>query len=178
MCSATHGARDSRSELYRRHPTIPASLVLVGGYAGWAGSLPADEVARRLEFALQVARRAPGDFEPRTMRGLFSDAMAPDRVDELVTIMSETRPAGTRAMACAFAEADLRDMLGLIEVPTLLLYGEDDERSPLSVAEQLEAAIPTSSLVVLPRLGHECYLESPETFNAEVRRFLSSPPAA
>lgn len=165
-------------ELYRRHPTIPASLLLVGGYAGWAGSLPADEVARRLEFALEAASRAPGEFEPTSMKGLFSDAMPPDRVDELVTIMSEIRPAGTRTMAHALAEADLRDVLGHIEVPTLLLYGEDDERSPLSVAAQLEAAIPTSSLVILPGLGHECYLESSETFNAEVRRFLSSSPAA
>src|SRR2546427_6429206 len=26
-------------ELYRRHPTIPAALVLAGAYAGWSGSL-------------------------------------------------------------------------------------------------------------------------------------------
>src|SRR5437660_259439 len=29
-------------ELYRRHPAIPRSLVLVSAYAGWAGSLPAE----------------------------------------------------------------------------------------------------------------------------------------
>ena len=30
-------------ELCRRHPRIPSTLVLVSAYAGWAGSLPADE---------------------------------------------------------------------------------------------------------------------------------------
>ena len=35
--------------LFQYHPEVPASLGLVGGYAGWAGSLPPDEVARRLE---------------------------------------------------------------------------------------------------------------------------------
>ncbi len=35
-------------ELYRRHPDVPTSLVLASAYAGWAGSLPADEVAARL----------------------------------------------------------------------------------------------------------------------------------
>ena len=36
-------------ELYRRHPSVPASLVLAGAYAGWAGSLPAEVVTARIE---------------------------------------------------------------------------------------------------------------------------------
>src|SRR5918996_1226003 len=47
-------------ELYRRHPAVPATLILVGAYAGWAGSLPRSEVERRLRFALDVADRLPG----------------------------------------------------------------------------------------------------------------------
>ena len=31
-------------ELYRRHPEAPASLILASAYAGWAGSLPPEEV--------------------------------------------------------------------------------------------------------------------------------------
>lgn len=161
-------------ELYRRHPTVPASLVLVGAYAGWAGSLPTEEVSRRLQLALKVADLPPGGFEPASIPGLFSDAMPAERGDELATIMSEIRPVGTRVMALAFAEADLRDVLGHIDVPTLLLYGDADERAPLEVADALHRAIPTSTLVVLPGLGHECFLESPEACEAEVRRFLKT----
>jgi pimeloyl-ACP methyl ester carboxylesterase len=54
-------------ELYRRHPAVPSSLVLVGGYAGWAGSLPADEVDRRLRFALELADVPAGAIEPESM---------------------------------------------------------------------------------------------------------------
>lgn len=161
-------------ELYRKRPQLVASLILAGGYAGWAGSLDPDEVARRLAFGLEVANRLPGGFDPPSMRGLFSEAMPVDRREELMSIMSEIRPAGTRTMAHALAEADLRDMLATVEVPTLLLYGDADERSPLPVAEALHAAIPTSRLVVLPGLGHEAYLESSSTFDAEVRTFLQS----
>jgi pimeloyl-ACP methyl ester carboxylesterase len=149
------------------------SLVLVGAYAGWAGSLPRDEVERRLEFALRTADAAPRAFEPHSMRGLFSDVMPKDRAHELATIMSEIRPAATRTMAHALAEADLRDVLPRIAVPTLLLYGEADERSPLSVARALHASVPGSTLTIMPGLGHECYLESAETFDAEVRAFLT-----
>lgn len=159
-------------EFYQRHPTVPATLLLAGAYAGWAGSLPAEEVAQRLQVSLRVADRLPGDFDPPSVRGLFSGSMPRDRIDKLMKIMSEIRPAGTRAMAHGFAEADLRDGLGDIKVPTLLLYGDADERAPLDVANALHAAITTSTLVTWPGLGHYSYLEDGQTFNAEVRRFL------
>ncbi len=117
-------------ELYRRHPTVPASLILVGGYAGWAGSLSPAEVERRLQFAIDAADSLPRGFEPTSMPGLFSNAMSDDTARELATIMSEIRPVATRAMARALAEADLRDVLPTIAVPTLLLYGDADLRSP------------------------------------------------
>ena len=159
-------------ELVHRHAAIAASLLLVGAYAGWAGSLPPDEVAQRLRFALTVADLAPGTFEPASMGGVFSDAMAPDRVEELTRIMHEVRPAATRTMAYALAEADLRETLGDIQVPTLILAGGADERSPVGVAQALHEAIPNSTLVVLAGLGHEMYLESPVVFDDAIRSFL------
>ncbi len=77
-------------------------------------------------------------------------------------------------MARAFAEADLRDILANIAVPTLLFYGDNDERAPRSVAASLHAAIAGSKLVTMPGVGHQSYLESPARFDAEVRRFLRS----
>jgi pimeloyl-ACP methyl ester carboxylesterase len=106
------------------------------------------------------------------MPGLFSEKMSSDTAAVLASIMSESRPVATRAMARALAEADLREALPSISVPTLLIHGGADERSPLTVAEGLHVRIPTSTLVVLPGLGHECYLEDPDRFNAEVRGFL------
>lgn len=161
-------------ELYRRHPTVPRSLVLAGAYAGWAGSLPAEEVERRLHVALRAAELMPDRWAPQSIPGLFSDVMPREKAEHVEAIMSEARPVGTRVMAHAFAEADLRDVLPLIAVPTLLLYGDDDLRAPLNIAQALDSAIPTSTLVVLAGLGHESYLESPERFNDEVRAFLRS----
>lgn len=161
-------------ELYRQRPAAVRSLVLVGAYAGWAGSLSPEQVAARLAFAERIAGQGADEFVPDSMPGLFSDAMPADRADELRGIMSDIRPNGTVTMARALAEADLRDVLPSIDVPTLLLYGEADQRSRLSVASSLHASIPGSTLTVMPGLGHECFLESPETFEAEVRNFLSN----
>jgi pimeloyl-ACP methyl ester carboxylesterase len=93
-------------------------------------------------------------------------------VDEIVAFLSEFHPEGQRVLFQAFAEQDLRDVLPHIEVPTLLLYGDKDVRSPLNVAEDLHAQIPGSTLVVMPGVGHVSNMEAPERFNAEVRNFL------
>ena len=64
-------------------------------------------------------------------------------------------------------------MLPTIGVPTLLLHGEADARSQVAPAEALHAQIPTSELVVLPRLGHAYCIEDPEACAAEIRRFVA-----
>jgi len=86
-------------------------------------------------------------------------------------VVSNFHPLGFRLMAKALADADTTDLLPNIKVPTLLLWGEDDRRSPLSVAEQFRDAIPSSELVVIPRAAHISNMERPEEFNAHVRRF-------
>ena len=160
--------------LFRRHPAVPASLVLVGGYAGWAGSLPPDEVARRLEMFVGMAELGDA-FDPRSYPGLFSDLIPADRDAALTTIMRENvRPTTIRAAGHTGAETDLRPVLPTIDVPTLVLHGDADGRSPLANAKALHAAISTSALVVLPKLGHACVVEDPEACSTEIRRFVKT----
>jgi pimeloyl-ACP methyl ester carboxylesterase len=162
-------------ELYRRHPGIPASLILASAYAGWAGSLPPEEVAARHAGVLAAADVAPEELS-KGWPGLFSAAASPELIEEVMNIAADNtarvHPGGYRAAAHAMAEADLRDVLPRIRVPTLLLYGELDERSPLRVAEDLRARIATAELVVIPGVGHLANVEAPDAFNAHVRRFV------
>jgi pimeloyl-ACP methyl ester carboxylesterase len=159
-------------ELYRRYPTVPITLVLASAYAGWAGSFPAEVVEQRLQRALREADLPPEQVVPRYIPGLFTQSAPAELIEEVVAMMSEFHPAGVRAMAHAFAEADLRDVLPRIDVPTLLLYGDADQRAPLHVAEDLHAKIPKSQLVVIPGVGHSSNVEATERFNTEVRSFL------
>ena len=159
--------------LFERHPAVPASLVLIGGYAGWAGSLPPEEVARRLEMFLGMAD--VGDaFDPTSYPGLFTNLIPADRARVLATMMRENiRPATVRAAGYIGAETDLRPLLPTVDVPTLVLHGESDARSPLANAEMLHAAISTSQLAVLPQLGHACVVEDPEACATAIRRFVT-----
>jgi pimeloyl-ACP methyl ester carboxylesterase len=158
-------------ELFRRHSDIPMTLTLASAYAGWGGSLPADVTEQRLRQALVLADLSPDDFAGALLPTMFSEATPRESVDEFGASMRTFHPAGFRAMAHASAE-DVRDVLPRIKVPTLLVYGEKDVRAPLTVAEELHAAISGSTLVVLPDAGHVCNIEAPEEFNSAVRSFL------
>jgi pimeloyl-ACP methyl ester carboxylesterase len=164
-------------EFYRRHPDYPETLVLASAYAGWAGSLPPAEVDARLEAAL-TATDLPNEQMLASWPGLFSSsATAEVRRTEAAISAENTglrHPGGYRAVVLSMAEADLREMLGEIEVPTLLIYGELDERSPVAIANQLHSEIPTSELVILPGVGHLAHAEAPIAFNTVVCRFLRS----
>ena len=160
-------------ELYRRRPDVPRTLILASGYAGWKGSLPPEEVDRRLAQCLAESEMAPEEFVPGWLPGLLTDAAPPGLADEVVTIMSDFHPAGYRAMALAFADLDLRPVLPTVTVPTLLLWGELDARSPVPVAEAMHAQLPRSELVLLDGVGHFTNLEAPDRWNDAVRRFLT-----
>ena len=165
-------------ELFSRYPRLPRTLVLASAYAGWAGSLPREVVEQRLAQGLRDAELPQEQVARAFLQGLVTGTAPQQLRDDLVAMMSEFHPAGLRAMAHAFAEADLRDVLPDIDVPTLLLYGDADQRSPLAVAEDLYASIPGSTLVVIPGVGHQSNIEAAERFNAEVRSFLGQPRAS
>ena len=158
-------------ELYRRRPELVAGLILAGTYAGWAGSLPADACAARLASCLKQSTMPAEEVVEKWMPSLLS-ARAPDEViNELASMLSDFRPAGFRLAVRAAAAADTRDLLGRIERPTLLLWGEHDARSPVAVGERMRDAIPGARLSVIADAGHVSNLEQPARFNDEVLEF-------
>jgi len=161
-------------ELYRRRPDVPRTLILAAAYAGWAGSLLPEVVERRVADTLaELETLPPQDYARTWIPTLFTERAPAGLVEHYLGVMAQFHPAGVRPMLHAMAEADLREVLPTIGVPTLLLYGELDVRSPIDVARQMQARIPGSTLVVLPKVGHMGNLETPEAFNAAVREFLA-----
>lgn len=158
---------------YRHHPQVPQSLILAGAYAGWAGSLPPSEVLRRMKWVTDILDRPVDEWGPDFLATVYRDDAPPRVLEEAMEILRDVRPNGFRPVTQAFFHADLRDVLPQITVPTLLLYGERDERSPLKVAQDLHTQIRGSRLVVLPEAGHGINAEAPQEFNAAVRGFLS-----
>jgi len=63
--------------------------------------------------------------------------------------------------------------LGALAMPTLLLWGENDRLTPLSMAHEFRNAIPNAELEVVPRCGHLPLIENPAAFSKAVLGFLA-----
>ena len=162
-------------ELYRHHPDLVATLILIDTFAGWKGSLPEEEVRARVEGFRQMLATPAEEFDA-TVPGLFAGDPPSEFVPLIEKMDADVRPESLRHQVLVMAEADQRDLLPRITVPTLLIWGEQDVRSPLSVARQFEHAIPDTKLVVIPNCGHISNLEQPERVNDAVRAFCRAHP--
>ena len=67
---------------------------------------------------------------------------------------------------------DLEQYLPQITAPSLLIYGEKDEETPVSFGEKMEKLIPDSGLVVMQNAGHYSFLDDFYTYIKIVRTFL------
>ncbi len=157
-------------ELYRRNPALIATLTLVDTYAGWKGSLSEDEVRVRVAGVHKMLAVAADEFDP-TLPGLFAGDPPARFAPLLAEIAAGVRPHSLRKQLSILADTDHRDLLPRITAPTLLIWGELDARSPLSVARQFEHAISNTQLVVIPGAGHVSNLEEPDQFNDAIRAF-------
>jgi len=161
-------------EFYRLHPKRFSSLVLADTYAGWRGSLPGASWKDRLATCLRMADGPPEAVVAKFLPGMFTDAVPEEVREELSAIISEFHPIGFRLMSLSSAEVDTTDLLPKIDAATLVLWGDDDRRSPLHIAEQLQAAIPGAELAIIQNAGHVSNMQQPDAFNSHVRRFCLS----
>jgi 2-hydroxy-6-oxonona-2,4-dienedioate hydrolase len=97
-----------------------------------------------------------------------------EAIGEIVTILEDRSRVLNLIHAARSAKKDnLKDLLGQIRVPTLLLWGEDDNVTTMQVAEMFHSLIPNSQLVSIKNCGHAPMIEHPEWFAEEVKKFLS-----
>lgn len=158
-------------ESYRRHPGPIRSMVLAGGYAGWRGSLGAAEADARLAG---VRAAVPAEHFDPTLPGLFAGSPPPEFAPVLEAMAGDVRRHSMLTALTAMAKADLTKVLPKVAVPTQLIWGALDVRSPLPVAHEFERRIPDADLELIPACGHLCNLEAPRAFNETVRSFLRS----
>ena len=67
---------------------------------------------------------------------------------------------------------DLSGFLPKIKQPTLLVWGENDDATPLSDAKRMQELLPDGGLVVVKGAGHYCYLEQPSFVYRVLDSFL------
>jgi pimeloyl-ACP methyl ester carboxylesterase len=108
--------------------------------------------------------------------------LAPDTERSRPALMQKLRgimeacPAKTieNALVALRDRRDYCDRLASIAVPTLIVVGEHDAITPVSVSEFMHREIPKSKLVVVKGAGHMSAMEQPEQVSRAIRGFVES----
>jgi UDP-N-acetylmuramoyl-tripeptide--D-alanyl-D-alanine ligase len=87
------------------------------------------------------------------------------------------RQAGSmRGTLVRVVNEDVRDVLPKIAAPTLLIWGELDDATPLGDGQIMERLIPDAGLVVFSRAGHFAYADDYDRFARVAGNFLANRP--
>jgi pimeloyl-ACP methyl ester carboxylesterase len=87
-------------------------------------------------------------------------------------ILVRNRSTVVRLAYPYFANPDLAKWLHRVNIPTLLIWGEDDGLVPQRFGEAYQHHIPNASLVVIAKAGHAPFEEQPDAFLAAFDDFL------
>lgn len=159
----------------RRYPARVRALILADTRAG------ADtEEGRqaRLENAALAERAGSAAIAERLLPkllGASTHASNPQLVAAVREMILSTSPAGiARALRGMAARPDSTPLLAAIQVPTLVLVGEEDVLTPPAEAQAMAGAIPGAKLERIPAAGHLSNLEQPARFTPALEEFLAS----
>ena len=93
-------------------------------------------------------------------------------VNEIRRMILTTPVEGFCACCEAIRDMDLRDSLGAVSVPTLVVVGEEDPGTPVSAAELIHQGIASSELQVVPDAAHFLQVEQAEIFTRTLLEFI------
>ncbi len=172
LCGHSMGGRVA-FEVYRLAPKRVRSLILLDtgvdaaqpGETEKRGSLV--ELGRREGMAAVAAAWLPPMVHP----GRLGDAAFMGALTEMVC--RATPEDFAKQQHALLMRRDVTALLATISCPTLVGCGAEDLWSPLSVHEQIAAAIPGARLVSIPDSGHMVSVEAPDALNAVLHDWLA-----
>ncbi|HEV7346938.1 alpha/beta hydrolase [Telluribacter sp.] len=162
-------------QLALRHPDKVSSMVLM---CPWARC---DAMAKGI-FEHMVdckARFTPEEFSLYIQLLIFSKQSWDN--DEKRAGLEEGRKQdppypqplhGLAGQAAACINHQVLDQLGTIQVPTLVIGGQEDIFTPPWMGQEIAEAIPGAELFLYEKLGHAFHFEATEDFNARVKDWL------
>jgi len=115
---------------------------------------------------------SPAEFGKARARSMLAEGAADAIRDEAASIAGEVRHDGLKAASEMLHVADTRDIARALNIPTLVIIGEEDRVIPPARSAEMAALIPGSRQVTIKGVGHAAYLEDLPAYNASLNDFL------
>ena len=110
-------------------------------------------------------------LETAPVKALFPDALEEFRRSHGSADYNSATPVMRQTLVNTVNE-DLVEYMPNMKMPVLLVWGENDDATPLSDAKLMEQLMPDAGLVTLKNCGHYSFLEQQFTFNKVLASFM------
>jgi pimeloyl-ACP methyl ester carboxylesterase len=164
------------------HPKKIAKLILVdaAGYKIKSTSVPiAFKIARIPVLNNLIKFLTPRFIIEKSVQNVYADKskVSETLIDRYLdlTLREGNRGAFVERMANlknTIVIVNASDLIKTINVPTLILWGDQDGLIPVASANRFQADLPNDTLVIMKNLGHVPMEEDPKASLAVVRQFL------
>jgi pimeloyl-ACP methyl ester carboxylesterase len=148
-----------------KHPTFVHSMMLTGSSGlyeeGMGGSYP-----KRENYEYIKEKVAYTFYDPA-----FATTELVDEVFEVVN--NRSKVIRILSMAKSAMRHNLRNEIPAIKIPVILIWGNQDNITPVAVAEEFNQLLPNSTLHFIDKCGHAAMMERPEEFNVLLSEFLT-----
>ncbi len=160
-------------EFWRRYPQRVSGLILSNTRA----QADTDEGrSGRLKSADDAELHGTEPFFESMLPKLIGETTRTNRPDLVAAarkMMRKMSVPGLAALQRGLAQRpDSFPTLKTVNVPTLILAGDEDTLTPVEDAQHMQQAIPGSRLEVIPKAGHYAVFEQPEAAGRIIRGFL------
>jgi pimeloyl-ACP methyl ester carboxylesterase len=161
-----------------RHPGHAAGLIVQSGFARF--DIPRlVEGFRRVagdEVAKTAGRSYRGEEVPEEERRRVGVSFGPHVPDEDESARPRKNLELNAPGMDVVRRTDIRDQLGAITSPTLVVVGELDPVTPVEAAEEIVAALPAAvaRLEILSGAGHWAWKDAPERFWTTIVEFIDA----
>jgi pimeloyl-[acyl-carrier protein] methyl ester esterase len=128
----------------------------------------------RLKVQRNAQRALDGFYARLFAEGELENHPLSSEISELLSSISPPETGGVLEALDSLAQADMRQFLPLITIPTLILNGSLDRICLPQASQYLKEHISAAEQVVFPDCGHAPFLTQSQIFNAELVRFIRS----
>lgn len=160
------------------YPKAISALILMDTYVGPEPEIPQavylgllDEMAKGMNPTL-ANTVAPYFFAKNTKEE--QPHLLANFIDNLQKTPANHIEGKVKIGKAIFTRQSLLEKLQLLEVPTLIIVGEEDLPRPPHEAEEMARLIPNAKLEIIPKAGHICTVERPDYVNQIIADFLGS----
>src|SRR3989339_1029127 len=158
-------------KFYFRNKDKVKGLVLVSATPKFTNSNEY-ELGLPLSVLKTLERRIKADFEGG-INYFYSLIFNGGKIHPLIKSLPKPNKTKIFADLERLKTEDMRDLLSQIEVPVLLIHGDQDQICLPSASGYMRDKIPNAQLEIFEGVAHAPFLEEPEKFNQILKEFVN-----